>query len=156
MSAVERTADRSSVNTAKQPDLRRRCEENAPRLRRQKSTLVFALRTQEFVELIKADATHEALAYAREHLVPFAQEHLAQFKRVLVLLVFRRHTKCARYRALLEGARWEVLAGQFLTELLKTCSLSPVPQLELQLQVRARFSWRLRGRRGARVCVVLV
>lgn len=123
------------IRAASEHTAPRRCKENAPRLRRQKSTLVFALRTQEFVELIKKDETQKALAYARAHLVPFAEDHLPQFKRVLVLLVFRRHTKCARYRALLDDARWTDLAAAFLTELLKTCNLSPVPLLELQLQV---------------------
>jgi macrophage erythroblast attacher len=114
-----------------------RCHENGPKLKRMKSDLVFQLQVQEFVELIKADAISEALAHAREMLVPFAEDHFDCFKRVVVLLVFGKGTKCERYRHFLNEGRWSDLCTQFLSELLRANNLSPVPLLELQLQVRA-------------------
>jgi hypothetical protein len=106
------------------------------RLKRVKSKLVFQLRVQEFVELIKDDSILTALKNAQEHLVPFAADHLAEFKAALALLVFRKDTTCPRYRRLLADERWRELADLFLAELLRTNNLSPVPLLELQLQVR--------------------
>jgi hypothetical protein len=113
-----------------------RCHENGVKLKRMKSDFVFQLRVQEFVELIKADAIAEALAHAREKLVPFAEEHFGCFKRVVALLVFRKGTRCERYQYLLDDGRWEKLGTQFLSELLRANNLSSVPLLELQLQVR--------------------
>lgn len=91
---------------------------------------------QEYVELIKAHDTAAALAYARHHLVPFAVEHLPEFKAALALLVFGPGTCCARYQALLSEERWHMIADVFLADLLRTHNLSPMPMLEASLQVR--------------------
>ena len=113
-----------------------RCNVHAAKLKRIKSKLPFKLHVQEFVALIQQDNVDAALQYARDQLVPFAEDYLPEFKTAVALLVFRKDTCCPRYCRLLHNDRWSELADLFLSELLRANSLPPVPLLELQLQAR--------------------
>lgn len=115
-----------------------RCGRHAARLRKLGSPLLFRLRLQEFVSLIRRDERAAALAHARAHLQEFAREpeNFAEFRTAFALLVIPRGTKCPRYARLLAPARWRALAELFVRELLSVHGLCTVPLLELQLQVR--------------------
>ena len=117
-----------------------RCANNKGRLKRHESHLVFNLRMQEFVALIKEDQIQAALDFARAHLAPLAEDNRADFKRAVALLVFRRHTQVPRYKTLLADERWKELSDMFMKDLLRVHNMPAESLFEAQLRVRAANS----------------
>ncbi|KAJ3340024.1 GID complex subunit containing RING finger motif [Gonapodya sp. JEL0774] len=77
------------------------CADNRSGLKKIKSTLEFQLRLQDYIELVRARKTSDALSYARKHLAPHAQAeggHLDEVQRAMALLAFKEGTGCERYK----------------------------------------------------------
>ncbi len=66
------------------------CAANRARLKKSKSKLEFSLRVQEFVELVRAGATSDAIVYARTHLAPWSSTYLDDMLRAFALVVMAR------------------------------------------------------------------
>lgn len=66
---------------------------------------------QEFIELVRAGRTGDAITYARRHLAPFAGQHMAELQRAVATLAFKVDTLCAPYRQLFEESQ---VGGQAL------------------------------------------
>ena len=58
------------------------CNDNRAKLRKNKSTLEFQLRLQEFVELVRSDQLSGAIQYARKHFPGFMEGHAADVQQV--------------------------------------------------------------------------
>ena len=110
------------------------CKTNAARLKKARSPLEFQLRVQEFIELIGGGDMDAAIAHARLHLAPWAEQYPAELQRAAALLAFRADTTCAPYAALLAPERWDDLVDLFRAELFKLHSLPPTSLLEIHLQ----------------------
>jgi len=74
------------------------CSDNRSTLRKLKSTLELDLRLQEFIELVRARKTNEAILYAKKHLMTFADTHLLTIQKVMALLAFSPATSCKTYQ----------------------------------------------------------
>ncbi|KAI9183190.1 GID complex subunit containing RING finger motif [Blastocladiella emersonii ATCC 22665] len=111
------------------------CADNKTALRKQKSTLEFNLRLQEFIDLAAARKLAPALEYAKSHLAPFADTHMASIQQALALLAFPPATQCEPYRSLYDGdARWAALRQQFRADNFALHALPPQSALESTLQ----------------------
>jgi len=62
--------------------------------------LEFALRTQEFIELVRLEKFSEAIIYARKHFVPAAKDErsLRLVQQAMTTLAFKKDTKCSPYK----------------------------------------------------------
>ena len=98
--------------------------------------MIFQLRLQEYVALIKDDQIAGALAFAKKHLQPLAGTQTPLLKRALALLVFRRHTQVHRYQELLADERWKQLSDLFMTDLLRCNNMPEISLFEAQMIVR--------------------
>lgn len=65
------------------------CVENRSRLKRIKSKLEFKLHVQVFIELVRKDSMFDAIAYAREHLAPWANQYLPEFQKAIATIAFK-------------------------------------------------------------------
>lgn len=110
------------------------CAAHATRLKKAKSPLEFRLRVQEFVEAVRRGDAGAAIAHARRHLAPWAQQYPAELQRAAALLAFGPATACPPYAALLSEERWRDLEALFRAELFRLHSLPPVSLLEVHLQ----------------------
>ena len=110
------------------------CADQGPRLKKARSPLEFRLRVQEYVELLRRDAVDDAIAYARRHLAPWAEQYPDELQRAAALLAFRGATTCPPYAALLSDDRWRDLRDLFMAELFRLHALPPVSLLEVHLQ----------------------
>jgi len=109
------------------------CIENRTKLRKIKSSLEMNLRQQEFVELVRKEALHEAIAYARKHLAPIALTHLKLIQRVMASLAFPASTPCPTYKWLFDEQRWDDLIKEFKADHYSLHSLSNEPLICLNL-----------------------
>jgi hypothetical protein len=81
-----------------------------------------------------------AVAYARAHLAPLAQQpasahHLPELQRALATLAAGPATKVPRYRALFADTAWTGLLEQFHREMYRLQGLAPASALAVHLQV---------------------
>lgn len=74
------------------------CAENKTVLRKQKSSLEFELRLQEFVELIRARNFTMAFKYSRKHLASHAESHLDEIQKSAVLTSFPNPEEVPAYK----------------------------------------------------------
>lgn len=65
------------------------CVENRSRLKRIKSKLEFKLHVQVFIELVRKDSMFDAIAYARRHLAPWANQYLPEFQKAIATIAFK-------------------------------------------------------------------
>jgi len=91
------------------------CAENKNSLRKNKSTLEFELRLQQFIELIRDDRPREAMAHSKKFLTPHSDAHFSDIQRAAGLLAMLPTTQCKRYKELYSPARWEYLANSFVS-----------------------------------------
>lgn len=110
------------------------CAENRARLKKIKSSLEFKLRLQEFIELVRKDQRLAAVAYARQHLAPWAPQHMAELQRALATLAFTSTTKVGCYKALFEEGQWSALLQLFHKELYRMYCLLPESLLTVHMQ----------------------
>jgi macrophage erythroblast attacher len=110
------------------------CRANAARLNKVRSPLEFELRVQEYIELVKFGRTSDAIAYARQHLAPWAAQRPVELHRAAALLAFPKDTCCEPYASLLSRNRWKILEELFKTELFRLCNLPSASLLEVHLQ----------------------
>ncbi|KQK07354.1 hypothetical protein BRADI_2g34760v3 [Brachypodium distachyon] len=110
------------------------CAENKSRLKKSKSKLEFLLRLQEFVELVRAKNSLQAIAYGRKYLAPWASTHMKELQRVFATLVFRSTTNCVPYKVLFELNQWDSLVDQFKQEFYKLYGMTLEPLLNIYLQ----------------------
>ncbi|WIA28882.1 hypothetical protein OEZ86_011406 [Tetradesmus obliquus] len=110
------------------------CEENRARLRKIKSSLEFKLRLQEFLQLVRQEQRLPAVAYARQHLAPWASQHMPELQRALATLALPASTRLPAYKALFEEGQWDSLLELFQRELTRMHCLLPESQLSVLLQ----------------------
>ncbi|PPQ75590.1 hypothetical protein CVT24_010896 [Panaeolus cyanescens] len=109
------------------------CSENKTALRKVKSTLEFDLRMQEYIELLRARKTMEALAYSRKHLLSWTDTHAGQIRQLSGLLAFTPDTAFGTYKRLYDPSRWNQLAKSFRLAIYNLNTLSTEPLLHLAL-----------------------
>ncbi|KAE9589259.1 putative transcription factor interactor and regulator LisH family [Lupinus albus] len=110
------------------------CAENKSRLKKSKSKLEFQLRLQEFIELVRAENSLGAIAYARKYLAPWGATHMKELQRVIATLAFKRCTEYATYKVLFEAKQWDILVDQFRQEFCKLYGMTLEPLLNIYLQ----------------------
>ncbi|KAJ1551384.1 GID complex subunit containing RING finger motif, partial [Cladochytrium tenue] len=110
------------------------CKENSSSLKKNKSTLEFNLRMQEYIELIRARKLTEAIQYLRKWLTPAADLHMRDIQAASALLAFDEATSCDKYRSYYDESRWDSLVRQFRAENSQLNSLAPQPMLTTALQ----------------------
>jgi len=109
------------------------CNENKTVLRKNKSTLEFELRLQEFIELSRACKRQEAIAYAKKHLISWQETHLPQIRVASALLAFPSDTTCGPYKRLYDVSRWDNLIRAFRLAIYTLNTLPTEPLLHLAL-----------------------
>src|SRR5437764_15369753 len=62
------------------------------------STFEFNLRLQEYIELVRARKTSEAIAYSRKYLTTWPAAHLKEIYQAMALLAFPSSTQCMPYK----------------------------------------------------------
>ncbi|ERN13428.1 macrophage erythroblast attacher isoform X2 [Amborella trichopoda] len=110
------------------------CAENKSRLKKSKSKLEFELRQQEFIELVRAKNSMQALAYVRKYLAPWGSTHLKELQHVVATLAFTSDTECEKYKVLFDAKRWDCLVEQFKQEFCRLYGMSLEPLLNIYLQ----------------------
>ncbi|KAJ2856696.1 GID complex subunit containing RING finger motif, partial [Coemansia erecta] len=110
------------------------CSENRSALRKIQCSLEFELRLQEYIEMIRARNTPEAIKYAKKHLSPWSDTQLPRIQRAMTLLAFSPSTSCPPYRAMFDEARWAALANDFRMVIFQLYNLPAQPLLHLLLQ----------------------
>lgn len=76
-----------------------------------------------------------AVAYARQHLAPWASQHMPELQRALATLALPASTRLPAYKALFEEGQWDSLLELFQRELTRMHCLLPESQLSVLLQV---------------------
>ena len=97
--------------------------------------VVLSRLVQEFIELVRAERMQEAIAYARQHLTPWASTYLPELQRAVAVLAFRANTQCPPYSVLFQDTAWAACAELFRKELYRLHALTPVSLLAIHLQV---------------------
>ncbi|KAJ2835963.1 GID complex subunit containing RING finger motif [Coemansia erecta] len=110
------------------------CAENRSALRKIQSALEFELRLQEYIEMIRARQTVEAIVYAKKHLTAWSDTQMARIQRAMTLLAFAPATQCAPYKNMFDEARWDQLAREFRSVIFRLFNLPAQPLLHLLLQ----------------------
>lgn len=111
----------------------------------------FNLRIQEYIELIRAKNTLEAIPYSQKYLAPLEPIDTKRFQQVMGLFAFGSDTTCLPYKVNLlfslfmvntntqiqdfyEPKRWSELIDQFRADNYSLCSLTSHPLLSITLQ----------------------
>eukprot|EP00002_Diphylleia_rotans_P036655 TRINITY_DN80_c0_g4_i2.p1 TRINITY_DN80_c0_g4~~TRINITY_DN80_c0_g4_i2.p1 ORF type:complete len:393 (-),score=94.05 TRINITY_DN80_c0_g4_i2:117-1295(-) len=115
------------------------CNENKAKLKKNKSTLEFQLRLQEFIELVRSERLVEAITYARKHLQPNADTNIKELQQAMTLLAFLKDTTCPVYKKYFDPNRWEDLVQQFQKDnhMLHNLTTESVMALTLQAGISA-------------------
>ncbi|KAG8854453.1 GID complex subunit containing RING finger motif [Tulasnella sp. 330] len=99
----------------------------------QQSSLEFDLRQQEFVELVRADKSAEAMAYARKYFSPYLDTHSKEVTHCMGLLACGPDTLLRQYQRLYDPSRWKHLIQLFRAVSYSLNSLPTEPTLNLAL-----------------------
>lgn len=110
------------------------CAENKSRLKKSKSKFEFQLRLQEFVELVRADNSMQAITYSRKYLAPWGATHMKELQHVMATLAFKSNTECATYKVLFDLKQWNHLVEQFKQEFCRLYGMTLEPLLTIFLQ----------------------
>lgn len=110
------------------------CAENKSRLKKSKSKFEFAVRLQEFIELVREDKFMQAVTYARRYLAPWAASYMKDFQCAFATLAFRSNTECARYKDLFKETQWDSLIEKFKKEFYGLYGMTLQPLLNIYLQ----------------------
>ncbi|XP_048744927.1 E3 ubiquitin-protein transferase MAEA-like isoform X1 [Ostrea edulis] len=130
------------------------CYDNKSKLRKNKSTLEFKLRQQEFIELVREDKRLEAVRHARRYFVNLVDDQLLDVQRVMGLLAYPANTTIAPYRELYDESRWHELVEQFRQENFKLHQLNHSSVFTITLQaglsaLKTPHCYREEGNRNA-------
>uniref|UniRef100_A0A914X0L4 E3 ubiquitin-protein transferase MAEA n=1 Tax=Plectus sambesii TaxID=2011161 RepID=A0A914X0L4_9BILA len=99
--------------------------DNKSKLRRLKSRLELAVRTQEFVELVRAERRRDAVEYARKWFSSVdGGAWQGELQRAMGLLAVGPNTDIAEYRDLLSQSRWAELMKLFCAENIRLYQLT--------------------------------
>ena len=110
------------------------CRLNKSKLKKINSDLEFKLLLQEYVELIRAGKTEEAIVHMQGFSKSFSKRNLEEIQRVMVCLVgYGRMKELPRYQPYFEESRWADLIRLFKEENFKIYSLAKAPLLCLIL-----------------------
>lgn len=109
------------------------CSENRNNLRKNKSTLEFNLRLQQYIELVRTGNLVEAIAYSKKHLAPHHETHLPEIEKAAALLIYSADTNYQPYKSLYSPKRWDHLAEFFVSTHHSLYSLPPSPLLHIAL-----------------------
>ncbi|KAF8244717.1 hypothetical protein K440DRAFT_4421 [Wilcoxina mikolae CBS 423.85] len=109
------------------------CADNKQSLRKQKSTLEFELRLQQFIEMVRSCRRPEALAHSKKYLAPHAETHFKDIQRAAGLLTVFPSTAVARYKTLFSPERWEILANSFVNTHHNLYGLPQRPSIHIAL-----------------------
>jgi len=109
------------------------CIENKTSLRKQKSTLEFELRLQQFIELVREEKHKEAMTHSKKFLAPHSDTHFEQIRKAAGLLAILPSTQCPRYKALYSSSRWSFLAETFVKTHHTLYGLPPQPLIHTAL-----------------------
>ena len=90
---------------------------------------------QECLELVRQQRQADALAYARKHFPPLAQDHFPELRRAMAALAFGADTTCSRYAELFDPGQWDLLVELFQKDLFQMHFLTSRSMLDLHLQV---------------------
>lgn len=111
------------------------CALHASKLKKTRSQIVFKLRLQEFLELVRKKDTMAAIKYARAHLAMWANESCEEeHHRVFASIIFTSSTSCPVYQDMFSDERWSILKDLFLSELYRLHSLTNTSVLNIHLQ----------------------
>uniref|UniRef100_A0A0D6QVT0 Macrophage erythroblast attacher n=1 Tax=Araucaria cunninghamii TaxID=56994 RepID=A0A0D6QVT0_ARACU len=110
------------------------CAENKYKLKKSKSKFEFQLRKQEFIELVRADCSMDAIAYARKHLAQWGKTYMKDLQQAMATLAFKSTTDCATYKTLFHENQWEELVQLFKQEFCKLYGMTLQPLLNIYLQ----------------------
>ncbi|KAG8994598.1 GID complex subunit containing RING finger motif [Tulasnella sp. JGI-2019a] len=109
------------------------CSQNKTALTKMKSTLEFDLRQQEFVELVRANKSAEAMAYSRKYFSPYLETHGKEVTHCMGLLACGPDTSLRGYQRFYDPSRWEHLIQMFRAVAYSLNSLPTEPLLNLAL-----------------------
>lgn len=105
------------------------CSDNKNALRKNKCTLEFELRLQEFIELARNEKSMEAFVYWRKHLQPWQETHLARIQQAAGLLAMSPSRKCKSYQKYYSEQRWTALIHFFRKAIYQLHALPSDPLL---------------------------
>jgi macrophage erythroblast attacher len=74
------------------------CKENSSSLKKNKSSLEFNLRFQEYIELARNRKLKEAIGYAKKYLTAWSDSHLKEIQQGMALLAFSPETSVGIYK----------------------------------------------------------
>ena len=75
------------------------CNEHKTALKRAKSQLEYAVREQEYIQLVVQERRVDAIHYVRKHLAPQADTHFPELQRVMGLISYPPTTHMQPYKA---------------------------------------------------------
>jgi macrophage erythroblast attacher len=112
------------------------CNENKSHLRKNKSSLEFQLRVQEFVELIRGGDVTGAIQYARRNFPAWIDTHPLEIQKVMALLAFppKSTTMLKAYKKYYEPSRWHDLVMMFRQDNYSLNQLTSQTVLAITLQ----------------------
>lgn len=110
------------------------CHENRSKLRKQKSTMEFNLRVQDFIELVRSDKRLDAVKYARKYFSSVEIDYASLIQQCMALLAFPIDTQLEPYKTLLDNSRWADLIKQFREDNFRLFQLSDQSVFTVALQ----------------------
>ncbi|RNA19435.1 Macrophage erythroblast attacher [Brachionus plicatilis] len=110
------------------------CSDNKSKLKKINSNLEFALRQQEFIELVRQQKCLEAVHHARKHFVSLNPAQLVDVQKSMVLLAYAKCSESLYNQELLSDSRWTHLIGLFKQENYKINQIPEQSALETILQ----------------------
>ncbi|KAL6779940.1 hypothetical protein ACKKBG_A14385 [Auxenochlorella protothecoides x Auxenochlorella symbiontica] len=110
------------------------CRVHEARLAKARSSLVFRLRKQEFIELVRGGDTHAAIRYARRHLAPWAATQMGEMQAAAATLAFPGDARARRGTGLFADSQWQELVEALKQEVYRLYSLPPISPLTIHLQ----------------------
>lgn len=110
------------------------CNENKSKLKKINSNLEFALRQQEFIELVRQQKCIDAVYHARKYFVNLTSEQLVDVQKSMVLLAFAKCSDDLCNQELLADSRWTYLINLFKQENYKINQIPEQSALETILQ----------------------
>ncbi|CAF0718644.1 unnamed protein product [Brachionus calyciflorus] len=89
------------------------CNENKSKLKKINSNLEFALRQQEFIELVRQQKCLDAVYHSRKYFVNLTPNQLIDVQKSMVLLAYVKYSDNQTSQELLSETRWQYLIDLF-------------------------------------------
>lgn len=106
---------RNNIKRHRTADCLTWCQENSAHLKKIRSPLVFEIRLQRFIELIRSHRSTEAIQYCRTYMSKSSDTHMKEIQRACALLAFDQDTQVPEYMELYSKDRWDRLAELFVS-----------------------------------------